>query len=193
MVGCARNSVLEVEVNLPKAPDGMRIIAVPNVVWASAADFVQADAPDATLPWLGTGLLEATLEAEEQTYAFSLESADTSEKGNRNINFRVAFCSDPTCVGLKDPLAEVWFVLNEPFHKGVSSSLVLDIPEIPIRDGGTEDWPANCSRQNQVLLAENDFAGIWKCNIDRCEINACGDETSTTFCNAAGQHLCDAE
>lgn len=126
--GCARNAVLEIDVDLP--PGATDRYAVVQFETGDVAFDSVWRRPD---EYAGTALT-----AERQTVSYSVisESADT------HVRMKVSFCTTPDCSGIEDSIDRVpavWFDLPRSLYIGqrtrwtaVIDTLPIDPPTMPI-------------------------------------------------------------
>ena len=198
LAGCAENAVLELQVELPPAPQpatGEPWYAQVQVR-RSTAGFVEDGF------WSGTDPRTIQLGESRQWDCISVESHDDTV----SLNVRVNFCRSPDC-GSDDRarVAERRYTLEHPFYIGRHTYWHTRIDRVP--ECGSDD---DCTRG--VCLTADRRCGCATtsdccppgepCNhecigggcveqVERCAIEGCATGTTTDFCNLAGQHLCE--
>jgi hypothetical protein len=120
-LGCARNSVLEVDIDLPPGPAGRFA-----VVQFETSDSEFTSSWGRTDAWPGTPLTAARQAAH---YSVVSEAVET------RVRVKVNFCSTADCTGLEDAPDRVpaaWYELERAFYRGRQTRWRLTIPEVPI-------------------------------------------------------------
>ena len=119
--GCARNSVLEVVVDLPAGPVGRyAVVQFENQDAEFTAAWRRTDA------WPGTALT-----AERQTAQYSV----VSEAVGTRVRVKINFCTTADCSALDDApdrVPAVWYELERAFYRGRQTRWQLTIPSAPI-------------------------------------------------------------
>lgn len=116
--GCARNAVLEVELDLPPGPTDRFAVV----------QFETADGFDST--WLAQ-YPGTPLGSGRQTVEYSL----ITESPNERLRVKVNFCTTPDCTGLDDTFDRapaVWYELERSFYIGERTRWVVTIDTLPI-------------------------------------------------------------
>lgn len=170
--GCARNAILEVDVELPAARGEANFARVElNVDELGETPFdVEWGAPPLEPVALGAGpsLLDASVVAEG--YA-------------GDVLARVRFCKSPTCDDLttpRDPQAEVRFRVERPLYVGNRTGVALRIPEVPAT-------PSMPPRDCEMVPAGQP---TWACVIERCDVRGCQSGDGLSFC-VGDLHACE--
>jgi hypothetical protein len=191
--GCAQNSVLELQLELPPAPpedDG-------NGPWYAQVQVANASTPF-ELDWLDVDLEAVQLGDAPQWDCISVESLDDSI----DLNVRVRFCRSPNCVDmpLGTAVEERFYRLEHPFYRGRRTYWRTRIPEVPecATDGDCGGF-GQCVGGRCECESDAECAGELVCEanhcleeVGRCSIEGCIEGVSTTFCSIdTGQHFCE--
>jgi hypothetical protein len=119
--GCARNAVLEVDVDLPPGPAGRyAVVQFENQDAEFSSSWGRTDA------WPG-----AALTAERQTVVYSV----VTESFDAHVRIKVNFCTTADCSALDDApdrVPAVWYELDHPFYRGRHTRWHVSIPTAPI-------------------------------------------------------------
>ena len=120
-LGCARNAVLELEVDLPPGPTGrFAVLQFENQDSEFLAAWGGSDA------WPGTPLT-----AERQTVRYSI----VSEAVATRVRVKVNFCTTADCSALDDApdrVPALWYEIERAFYVGRQTEWLLSIPTVPI-------------------------------------------------------------
>lgn len=120
-VGCARNAILEVDVELPAGPtDRYAVVQFEN----GDAEYLEGWESDSDYP--GTPLLAD----EPQTVSYSV----VTESSDPHLRMRVAFCITPDCTDVDDSpirVPGVWYDLPVAFYIGHRTRWTATIDAVP--------------------------------------------------------------
>lgn len=127
-VGCARNAVLEVDLDLPPGPTNRYA-----VVQFESQDAEFTSSWGRTDSWPGEQL---TTERQSVVYSVMTESIDSE------VRIKVNFCTSPDCSALDDApdrVPAVWYELEHPFYLGQHTRwhVTIDAPPIDPPDEAT--------------------------------------------------------
>ncbi len=170
--GCARNAVLELELDLPRnfGPDVPGRYAVVRVV-SGAVPFDQDWQGDDALPAFPLSTIQGSVQH------VSLDGS--SEVEGAPVRVKVRFCADPGCAALGDDAApEVRLQIDRAFYAGKRTSYTWSIACIPNVAGQT-DTPACATPQR----AETD--------VTKCEVAGCRTGVTRSYC-VGDQHFCES-
>lgn len=199
--GCAQNAVLELQLELPPAPDASQ-------QWFAQVQVRRAESSGFDATWMGDDLPGIELGAASSWACTSVESHDAT----LDLNVRVRFCKSPRCDMLGDDTApERRFHIEHPFYLGRHtywSAVIDEVPEcttdadcalgrcIGNRCGCSTDadcCPASgctCGASTPCPTCEGDPA-LCVTQIDRCRVEGCVQGLTTMFCTADGRHFCE--
>ncbi len=173
--GCARNAVLELELELPRAEGEVAYALVelsPDDLGADPFAVQWATEPLDAIP---LGAVPATADA-------SIVAGDY--RGDALA--RIRFCRSADCLDLaapRDPQAEVRYRIERPLYTGARTTVALRVLGIPAA-GATP--PAGCA-------TEPAGQPTWSCTVERCAVAGCifGDPVADYCDGDDGPHFCE--
>jgi hypothetical protein len=186
--GCAQNAFLELQVELPPAPDD-------GQTWYA---FVQArpaiDAFEFGVDSQGADAPSVQLTDERQWTCLSVESADDDV----DVRVTVRFCNTEDCTGFGDQDRQRWYYVEDPFYIGHRTYTDLVIDEIPECDlTNTCGW-GTCDAGVCQCTADADCPGGATCHpagncvlrVLRCDVVGCLGGPTSSYCSMNGEHFC---
>jgi len=187
--GCAQNAILELQLDLPAAPDANEWFALTQVRNREGHPF--------DIPWMGGDLGSVQLGSERQFDCISVESDDESA----DLHVRVRFCRSEDCLDLMDGTPrERWYRLNHPFYIGRRTYHTITIGEVPECEVTADCAVGMCDSGVCTCTTDADCGPGLICeegnncveDVDRCQIEGCIEGVSTTFCSdTTGLHFCE--
>lgn len=175
LCGCARNAVLELAIELPRAEGDVAYALVevhPDDLGEDPFAVQWATPPLAPTP---LGAVPVVLDA-----------SVVADGYRGDVLLRVRFCRAPDCLDLsapRDPRAEVRARIERPLYTGARTSVRLRIPSVP---SASATPPAGC-------VAEPAGHPTWSCRVPRCSVAGCifGDPVANYCDGDDGPHFCE--
>jgi hypothetical protein len=204
--GCAENAVLELQVQIPPAPD-------PSTETYAQVQVRRADATGFDVSWTGDDPQGVQLGQDAAWVCTSVDSHDATI----DLDVRVRFCGSPACDALGDDSApEVRYHLEHPFYIGHHtywSAQIAAVPEcttdadcalgrcVDGRCGCETD--ADCCPAGDCSTCGGDPSGTpcpvcegepASCvvQVDRCHVEGCIPGRTNNFCASDGRHFCES-
>ncbi len=202
--GCAQNAVLELQVQVPPAPD-------PSTPRYALVQVRRADATGFGVAWTGDDPPGVALGQQAAWVCTSVESHDETV----DLDVRVRFCGSATCDALGDDTApELRYHIAHPFYIGRHtywSAQIAAVPECMV----DSDCPAGvCVAARCSCTTDTDCCPGGDCSacggssgepcatcegqpascveqVGRCQVEGCIPGRTNNFCAGDGRHFCE--
>lgn len=199
-VGCDQNAILELQVQVPAAPDGDPRAWYAQIQVRNADGHPFSTVEGRPLPWMGGSDSMVTLGDEPLWECISVISNDET----LDVHVRVRFCRSENCGNLEDSNPpERLYSLEHPFYLGRRTYHRIVVPGNPDCTSTadcTEDAVGVCIDERCSCATDTDCGAGYRCEpasgcveeVGRCSIEGCIEGDSSEFCSMeTGLHFCE--